>query len=456
MVKRILKQLQALLMMGCAVSAYAADLVDFVQMGLQNNLLLQSEQEKKIAEQAHANEEQSKWLPQIGLVASLSRFNFKADDSEIDHNSRAQGDIVSLLMEQKIIDFSSYQALIASNMQSVLADIVYQLQTEKTVKEIANLYFTTLTAYDALKSAKQFRTLTEQTLSIAEKNYQLKLITEDQVAIARAQTEFALSKVMEAKQAYQHSLSYLQQLSQSTVSHLSFLRHDVLLHLPKPHSKKYWVQLSQKANPQLRGAALNVKIAKAQFEQAWYHHFPTLSAYAGLAEGRNISGPGFLAMEVSRFVQASGNDLHYRGGSFGLEAKLPIFAGGAISLEAKRYAHLYKQALLRYQDLQQKIALDIDTHYDKVILSREKIAIARTRVQADKQALRIQKLKLHQGENTLLNYSDSENRLFKSESQYNQARHQYVKNYIDLYHQAGTLNLESIRVINHWLATDSK
>ena len=188
---------------------------------------------------------------------------------------------------------------------------------------------------------------------------------------------------------------------------------------------------------------------QAQIKQVAGKYWPVLSAYAGYAQGQNFFplDPGTLVLSG---LTNRGN-INYTGTAVGLEFKMPLFSGGEISNLIKDKYHAYKDELLQFQELAQQLHLQIEEHYDNILLLQTEVVQTNLQVKADSTELNYQKIELQQGKITPLNYLETENRLFASMMKQVMVKNNYIKNLIELYYLAGLLDLSVINKMNSWL-----
>ncbi|WP_082643038.1 TolC family protein [Legionella oakridgensis] len=437
----------------------AASLADYAEQSLKNNLEYKAANEALLSKEAMVKAAFGKWLPHIELRMGMSQTNISLSDETrlfgrlpLDFNSKSNdpSSLAAIVAKQKILDFSAFATLNMAKLEKETAHLFYQMSKQKTLLIVTDTYFQTLTAKKSIEAAELYKKLTEETYQQAIKNAALNMTTQTQVLRAKAAHQAAVAKVLQAKQNYQHLLKLLNQIAQIQSKDLKPLKKDILLKLPMPPSKTHWIKLADKHNFDLKAYQLKLKILKENLKEISGKHWPKIEAYGGLVDGKNV-----LSEEPADFILSAAfnrNHLKYHGAIVGINASMPLFAGGEIGHAEQEKLHAYQQEILNFQSFSQQLALKIDEYYDNLILAQTEMRQADFAVLASLDALQTQKLELEAGKITPVHYLETENHFY--ESLMNQAivKHKYIKDLVELYYLTGQLDLKIIYKINSWLS----
>ena len=94
----------------------------------------------------------------------------------------------------------------------------------------------------SIVSSESFKASAEYALRLAKKNYELELTTIEKYYEAQAQYQEAKKDVLESKQKYDEAMAYLNQYAQTDIKSIEPLKPDVLLYLPAPQRKDFWIR----------------------------------------------------------------------------------------------------------------------------------------------------------------------------------------------------------------------
>lgn len=428
----------------------AMSLAEYAQKSLEGNLTHKGAKEVLLS---HSALEKAAWgelLPKVGFTMGLSQSNVAFNPviaSLLNDNSTSN--LVAIIAQQKLFDRATFVAIKGAKLEKNAAKILYDKSTQKTLLQVASVYFDVLAAQESIQVATLYKKLTETVYQQAKKNESLGLITNTQVYSSEAQKEAAVSKTMRAHQNYQHLLSLLNQISRCHGKQLAPLNEKASLEQQKHWSKKYWVKLALNNNFDIKAARLSLRIVQTQIQQAAGKYWPTLSAYASYAKGQNFIAEDPAALVLMGLIN-QGN-LNYHGTVVGLEFKMPLFAGGEINHSVKEKFHLYQNELLKFKELSEQLSLQVEEHYDNLSFYQTEMKQAALEVKANSFELKAQKIELDQGKITPLNFLETENRLYASQMKQIIAKTDYIKNLIELQFLVGKLNLNTIHKMNRWL-----
>lgn len=433
-------------------NVHATSLEGYAKHSLQHNLTFQAAKEFLLSKNALSAAAWAMWLPRAELKASVAQSQISEsvlDLLSIRETSNSSSNLIALIAEQKIIDFSAAATLKMAKLEKNAAGILYEMTKQKTLLQVSNTYFDVLTAKDSIKAAEVYKKLTYATYQQALKNKTLGLILAPQVYSAKAQYLEASTKTLQANQTYQHLLSLLNQLAQNQDKQLSVLKKNVLLNLQNQPTKNHWIHLALSHNLDLKSLQLQLQILKAEIENAVGKRLPTVSAYALYAQGTDFIGTDPSAIILMGLIDRG--HLKYSGATVGLKLSLPISSGGEIGHKVQEKKHIYLNELLKFRDFNEQLSLKISDDYDNLILYQSEMRQINMQVKAEYEVLNNQKLGLKEGEITPLNYLEAETRLYNTLMKQAMIKHNYVKNIIELYYLSGQLNLAAIHKINNWL-----
>lgn len=434
---------------------YAAGLRDFYEKGIIENLSLKSADELYESQLMEQKQADALWTPKIGGQVGVARFNYNVNDDvrlngnngNIDSRGELNSNIEVIEGRQLLFDFSALKALKLAGKERQISKMLLQHQREQFIENLVNLYFNCLSSKESIKSSRSFKALSVYSLKLAKQDYELQLSTIEKYFQAKAQYQHAMKDELEATRQFTQSLGYLNQYAQSHFNNVRSLKPDILLHLPHPQKKQYWIDKGLQQNTQLIIDRLKLAAKKIEYQQSISKYGPTAEMIGLLYRGKNI----FPAPAVLPLLGMTKN-LNYRGAVLGVGFKMPFFTGSALSSKVKRIAHQVQAQMIKNKDHQQLVKLDISNLYENLSVYLQEIKETKAEVIANEEIVEIKRNKLKLQTEDYVNYLSAVTQYKQSIDDYNQARHNYIKNMVKLKKMSGTLTFDTIRDISRLLS----
>ena len=180
--------------------------------------------------------------------------------------------------------------------------------------------------------------------------------------------------------------------------------------------------MAQTQRPEAR-ALLRTREALAQIRRATEQgQQPTLSA--AVTYQRNIAAQGLGAQPA----QTIGT----------LTLNFPLFDSGQTRARVKEARQDEETARLQYEQLKLGISLDVRQSYANLSNAKAKLDVANEQVTTAREALRLARLKLDQGEGIYLEVLTAQSSLTQAEQSQVSARYDYMQAVADLQHAVGS------------------
>lgn len=180
--------------------------------------------------------------------------------------------------------------------------------------------------------------------------------------------------------------------------------------------------MAQTQRPEAR-ALLRTREALAQIRRAAEQgQLPTLAA--GVTYERSVGAQG-LGAQASQTIGT-------------LTLNFPLFDSGQTRARVKEARQDEETARLQYEQLELGISLDVRQSYSNLSNAKAKLDVANDQVTTGKEALRLAKLKLDQGEGVYLEVLTAQVSLTQAEQGQVSARYDYMQAVADLQHAVGS------------------
>ncbi|MCX7070966.1 MAG: TolC family outer membrane protein [Gammaproteobacteria bacterium] len=188
---------------------------------------------------------------------------------------------------------------------------------------VVEAYFAALSADEELRFAEAEKTAIEAVLAQTRDKSAAGLVADTEVQVAQSQLDLAAAALIAAKNAVAVSRVQLELLSGGTrFGALDGLSKTYLPVAPQPDSLDVWIERAGKQNLQLKAQMLATEIARKNVDKAYGARWPRVDALAAYTYQYAEGG-------ISNGIGAEGNRATDE--RVGLQVKIPIFTGGAIS-----------------------------------------------------------------------------------------------------------------------------
>lgn len=321
---------------GLSAAAHADDLLSVYTKALDGN----PEYQSVIAAYQQALEAKpqalAKLLPQIGLsgeAATVSqtlsgRFFVGAGvgtgtGADVNRTDAFNTVGYQLGLTQVLFDRGVYLSLGTAELEvSRAAILTYDAQDVLRIA-VAEAYFGALAADDELRFAESEKSAIAALLTQTRHKAASGLVADAELQTVQAQLDLAESALIAAKNGVSVSRVQLELLSGGTrFGALERLPDDYIPGAPVPDSIDEWIQRATTQNLQLKAQRLGTELAKKGIAKAEGLRWPRLDAQAAYTYQYAEGG-------ISNGIGADGN--RFTDERVGLQLKVPIFAGGAIS-----------------------------------------------------------------------------------------------------------------------------
>lgn len=429
--------------LGAGMQAQADNLMQVYQQARANDAQFAAAQQEYKALREARPLARSSLLPQINLSANVaqnnSRFeNFsiagqKLPNSTYDYGSNGY----TLSLSQTLFNYGDWLSLKQADKNVAAAQARLDAASQTLILNTARAYFAVLAAEDGLRYSKaQLRAIGRQ-LDQARKRYDVGLVAITDVQQARASYDLARASVIQAQSKIDNAREALAVLTGQENERLDPLARDLPLLSPKPDKLHDWVQAALQQNLSVVAARYAASAAQEEVGVQRAGHYPTLDLVASRAY--NDANAGLEAGKTT-------ND------SIALQIKVPLFSGLRVSslTDQAQYKSMQAAELLKGQQREavrqtRSAFLDVESSISQVEALRQAVASNQTAVASMEAGFKV-------GTRTSLDVLSALSDLYKAQSEYAQARYNYLVNTLLLKQAAGTLSMADIEHINGYLA----
>ncbi|MGK0161353.1 TolC family outer membrane protein [Pseudomonas mosselii] len=430
------------LLLFTSLSAQALDLGDAYALALRNDPTWQG----SIAERQAGLENLA--IGRAGLLPRLSyRYNRARNDSEVTQRSQF-GDVTTqrdyrsysstLTLEQPLFDYAAWSDYRRGVAQAALADERYRGRGQELMVRLFGAYSEALFANEKIALAQaQRRTYAEQ-LTLNERLLKGGEGTRTDVLETRARYELAQAQEIEAGDNLDAALHALQAIigEPVAVEDLAPMTADFRVQPLTPTRFERWRDLAVAHNAELASQRHGLEVAEQNIERQRAGHLPSLSAYASKG--------------ISSSSSESSYNQRYDTDSIGVQLSVPLYAGGGVQASV-RQARAQRDAVGFELDAQLNDTLtQLRRQFNLCASGTAKIRAYDLAVKAASALVQATRKSVRGGERVNLDVLDAEQQLFSARRDLAQARHEYLRAWLQLRYLAGVLEAGDLNALSRY------
>ncbi|OWQ34880.1 TolC family outer membrane protein [Pseudomonas sp. DrBHI1] len=430
------------LLLFTSLSAQALDLGDAYALALRNDPTWQG----SIAEREAGLENLA--IGRAGLLPRLSyRYNRARNDSEVTQRSQF-GDVTTqrdyrsysstLTLEQPLFDYAAWSDYRRGVAQAALADERYRGRGQELMVRLFGAYSEALFANEQIALAQaQRRTYAEQ-MTLNERLLKGGEGTRTDVLETRARYELAQAQEIEAGDNLDAALHALQAIigEPVAVEDLTPMTADFRVQPLTPTRFERWRDLAVAHNAELASQRHGLEVAEQNIERQRAGHLPSLSAYASKG--------------ISSSSSESSYNQRYDTDSIGVQLSVPLYAGGGVQASV-RQARAQRDAAGFELDAQLNDTLtQLRRQFNLCASGTAKIRAYDLAVKAASALVQATRKSVRGGERVNLDVLDAEQQLFSARRDLAQARHEYLRAWLQLRYLAGVLEAGDLNALSRY------
>jgi outer membrane protein len=421
----------ALAMAAISLPSHGEDLLDAYRQARSNDPVLSQADASRLATGEGVDQARALLLPQVNASMSL---NQSSGGNQIGH-SRSRS--INGTLSQSVLDFSKYANLKAAHSASEAQNELYDAAAQYLYVRVVGAYFGVLTSEDGLTYAKANEDAFRQQYEQSDQRFKVGLSAITDVYQAKAYYEAAKSQTIAAQNGLNDAREALAQITGTPTGDLKKLRDDLPMQPPVPADQDVWVKQALETNPDLLAQKSNLETAQHNISAARAGHLPTISAGVSYGKGAGWSD-----------TNTSGRYRDPASTTIGLTLNVPIFSGGATQSRVRQSIYQRDAAADAMESQRRQIVRDTLNYYRSVIAGIAQVESTKASVDSGRKALEATRAGFEVGTQTMTNVLLAIQTLTSSESNYSQARHQFILNKLLLKQTAGTADLKDIEQIN--------
>jgi outer membrane protein len=430
-----------------SLPGHGEDLLDAYRDARANDPVLSQADATRLATGEGIPQARALLLPQVSAGLSLSQTSGGNGVTIQDPNNPGQFISTSQFghtrtrnidgtLSQTIFDFSKFANLRAAHSAANAQNEVYQAALQNLYVRVTAAYFTVLNDTDQLTFAKANEDAYKRQYDQADQQFKVGLSAITNVYQAKAYYENARTQTIAAQNTLDNDKEALRVITGKPIGELKVLRDDLPLQPPVPADPDAWVKQALQNNPNLLAQKDNVDTAEHNITAARSGHLPTISANVSYGKGAS-------------WYQNGGIHQNNRASTtIGLTLNVPLFSGGATQSRVRQSIYQRDAASDAMELQRRQVIQDTLNYYRSVIAGVSQVQSSKASVESGQKALEATRAGFEVGTQTFTDVLLAIQTLTQSESNYSQARHQFILNKLLLQQAAGTADLKDIESIN--------
>ena len=439
-----------------APMAHADDLMQIYQEARSSDPTLAGAEASKLSTDENVDQARSQLLPQIAAALSYTRTTGGNNSgSFVPDPVTGQNELVlggtsttfysrslGTTLDQSLVDVSRWTALKSSKYSANAGAATYDAAQQQLLINTAQVYFSVLTALDALKFADANEKALNRQLEQAQQRFEVGLAAITDVNDAKAQHDAAVANVISAQNAVDQARETVRQLTNKEPGEFRKLREDLPLDHPNPDDPKAWVELATRQNPSLTSASFTVEAANQNINTARAGHLPVLNAQLGYSRSPSWGDTDFRG---GTFHDSS--DPKW-GGSIGVVLSVPIFTGGLVQSRVRQAIYTRDFAQDQYELVRRQVEAATRNNFRSVIAGASEVEATKAAVVSAQSSVEATQAGYEVGTRTIVDVLISQQTLLQAQSSYSLARHTFVIDGLLLKQAAGVVEVKDLQLIN--------
>jgi outer membrane protein len=438
-----------------APMAHADDLMQIYQEARSSDPTLAGAEATKLSTDENVDQARAQLLPQIAAALSFTRATGGNNSASFVPDPVSGGNELVLAtsttsyqrslgttLDQSLVDVSRWTALKSSKYSAEAGAATYDAAQQQLLINTAQVYFSVLTALDALKFADANEKALNRQLEQAQQRFEVGLAAITDVNDAKAQHDAAVANVISAQNAVDQARETVRQLTNKEPGEFRKLREDLPLDHPNPDDPKAWVELATRQNPSLSSASFQVEAANQNINTARAGHLPVLNAQLSYARSPTWGDTDFRG---GTFHDSS--DPKW-GSSIGVTLSVPIFTGGAVQSRVRQAIYTRDFAQDQYELVRRQVEAATRNNFRSVIAGASEVEATKAAVVSAQSSVEATQAGYEVGTRTIVDVLISQQTLLQAQSSYSQARHTFVIDGLLLKQAAGVIEVKDLELIN--------
>ncbi len=350
--------------------------------------------------------------------------------------------VAALGLSVNLFSWNSWINLKQANATTAQGEANYMAAQQALVARVAQRYFAVLTAQDQLAAQESALQSAARQLEQAERRFEVGLIANTDVQIARAARDSSSAAVIAGRRSVSAAEEQLRIVTGMKYPTLAMPRPDMPLLAPTPASEDSWVTTALAQNASLVASRLASEISHDQYLAAFGGHLPNVT----LGASRN------WAIGGSNTTSTAPGALNTQDVTWSAGVSVPLFTAGLTQSKVRAARYSWDASRASYENVSRQTEQQTRDAYQGVISQIAQVQALQQAVQSNRISLEATEAGYDVGTKTALDVLTSRQQYVQAQTSFALAKYGYLNNIIALRLAAGSLDGDTIKLINGWLA----
>jgi protease secretion system outer membrane protein len=430
------------LMMSAPV--YSLGILDAYSLALEKDPLFQAAIKEKEAGNENENIGRAGLLPKVSLNYQNAPRNWQTQKyqssdifgnvSDVTKRQQYRSYAGSVMLTQSIFDYEAYAKYKSGVAQSLMADEKYRGKYLDLAVRVISAYVGVAYAKDQIALAQAQKDAYKEQLALNDRLVSAGEGTITDVAETQARYSLAEAQLIEARDvldAAQRELEVIIGIPLDQLDDLQTLRKGKFQVSPLPYTQFVdWEKVAMERNPQLAASRHGVDAARYDVERNRSGFMPQVQLYASHSENDS----------------SSDNTVNqkYRTDSIGVQVTMPIYSGGGVAASTRQAAARYGQAKYELDAQVGDVINDLRKQFNLCISSQAKLLAYDFAVKSATTQVEATRKSVLAGQRVNVDVLNAEQQLYGAQRDLAEAKYTYIKAWISLLSDSGTLNEKNI------------
>ncbi|HBW7283463.1 MULTISPECIES: TolC family outer membrane protein [Klebsiella pneumoniae complex] len=430
------------LMMSAPV--YSLGILDAYSLALEKDPLFQAAIKEKEAGNENENIGRAGLLPKVSLNYQNAPRNWQTQKyqssdifgnvSDVTKRQQYRSYTGSVTLTQSIFDYEAYAKYKSGVAQSLMADEKYRSKYLDLAVRVISAYVGVAYAKDQIALAQAQKDAYKEQLALNDRLVSAGEGTITDVAETQARYSLAEAQLIEARDvldAAQRELEVIIGIPLDQLDDLQTLRKGKFQVSPLPYTQFVdWEKVAMERNPQLAASRHGVDAARYDVERNRSGFMPQVQLYASHSENDS----------------SSDNTVNqkYRTDSIGVQVTMPIYSGGGVAASTRQAAARYGQAKYELDAQVGDVINDLRKQFNLCISSQAKLIAYDFAVKSATTQVEATRKSVLAGQRVNVDVLNAEQQLYGAQRDLAEAKYTYIKAWISLLSDSGTLNEKNI------------
>jgi outer membrane protein len=387
-------------------------------------------------------------LPQVSLTGGYSRVSDSSSTSlppalsEV-IKSESSGNVhqVALQLVQPIYNAKAAADKKQMHQQTELAEISYRNAQQELMQRVTEAYFDVLIAQENVRVAQSEKAAVGMQRDRAKARFDVGRGKVTEVQESQARYDSVVAKELSAQSTLELRQAKYQEVTGVRADGLAELRADFVPVPPQPDNLQAWQRKGMTRNVRVLVKQSELAISSVEIDKYRLSGRPTLDFVASYTHKGQHGG-------LSPTISPDSN----RAAVVGVQFNVPLYTGGALNSRERESIAKKHQAEQELVAAERDARLQVQDAFLAVKTGVARVGALEQSVLSAKTALEATTLGRDVGSRTELDVLDAQQRLFATQLDLAQARHDYLLGRVKLASAAGELHEDDLRLLNGYLA----